>query len=275
MFEKEMEIAQPEAAVNPEIELNQEQEVESSIEQEVDEQINSDLEEFESLKRELSGLPSEQIELVKSITNKEDRQKAIELAKKQRADKDRLHLELGNTKKELERMNSFLQQIENQKLSQESNDILPEDSYLTEQERLLKNKIIQLENQVKLGEQQRLNAENFEIISQFKESKPDFEELEQDIGLAIDILNRKKGIAYTTKARQDRLEEAYKLAKSLNYSDKTEAELERLKQQEELRKQKIEESKKLKKFSRNSPSVPQKLTPDEIVAKIWSNDYAA
>lgn len=275
MFEKEMEIAQPEAAVNPEIGVNQEQEVESSIEQEVDEQINSDLEEFESLKRELSGLPSEQIELVKSITNKEDRQKAIELAKKQRADKDRLHLELGNTKKELERMNSFLQQIENQKLSQESNDVLPEDSYLTDQERLLKNKIVQLENQVKLGEQQRLNAENFEIISQFKESKPDFEELEQDIGLAIDILNRKKGIAYTIKARQDRLEEAYKLAKSLNYSDKTESELERLKQQEELRRQRIEESKKLKKFSRNSPSVPQKLTPDEIVAKIWSNDFAA
>lgn len=270
MTEKDLDLAQQETAVNPETEINQEIAVET--EQSVDEQINSDLEEFESLKRELSGLPNEQIELVKSITSKEDRQKAIELAKKQRADKDRLHLELGNTKKELERMNNFLQQLENQRqngVSQKVDENFPEDDYLTEQERILKNKLIQLENQVKLGEQKKIEAENYEIISEFSADKPDFAELEADIALAVDILNKKKGNPYTVKARRERLEEAYKLAKSLNYADKTESELERLRQQEELRKQKIEEAKKLKKFSRNSSSAPSNLTPSQIVAQIW------
>ena len=241
----------------------------------IEQEINDDFEEIESLKRELSGLPNDQIELVKSINSKEDRQKAIELAKRQRADKDRLYLELGNTKKELERMNGFLQTIENQRqsgVSQGVDERLPEDDYLTEQERILKTKIIQLENQVKRGDQDRTAAENYEIISEFSADKPDFVNLEQDIALAVDILNKKKGVAITIKSRKERLDEAYKLAKSLNNADKTEVELERFRQQEQLRKQKIEESKRLKRFSKTDSSAPLNLTPSQKISLIWSNN---
>ena len=65
-----------------------------------------------NIDKELSGLPKELVETVKTFKDPEDRAKAIKIAKEQRAREDRLHLQLGNTKKELDNVSGLLQKIE-------------------------------------------------------------------------------------------------------------------------------------------------------------------
>ena len=77
-------------------ELPQEEEAQNKESENLEPEINFD--------KELSGLPKELIETVKTFKDPEDRAKAIKIAKEQRAREDRLHLQLGNSKKELENL---------------------------------------------------------------------------------------------------------------------------------------------------------------------------
>jgi hypothetical protein len=89
------------------------QEIETSQEEEETENNESQDEKLElNLDKELSGLPKELIEAVKTFKDPEDREKTIKIAKEQRAREDRLHLQLGNTKKELENVSGLLKRIE-------------------------------------------------------------------------------------------------------------------------------------------------------------------
>lgn len=76
---------------------------ETEIEKQNQNEVNRD--------KELSGLPKELVELVKSIKDPEDREKTIKLAKEQRAREDRLHLENGNLKKERDNVGNLLKNL--------------------------------------------------------------------------------------------------------------------------------------------------------------------
>jgi len=76
---------------------------ETEIEKQNQNEVNRD--------KELSGLPKELVELVKSIKDPEDREKTIKLAKQQRAREDRLHLENGNLKKERDNVGNLLKNL--------------------------------------------------------------------------------------------------------------------------------------------------------------------
>jgi hypothetical protein len=89
---------------NNEVETSQEEETEKNEGEEIKPEVN-----FE---KELAGLPKELIEAVKTFKDPSDREKAIKIAKEQRAREDRLHLQLGNTKKELENVSGLLKNIE-------------------------------------------------------------------------------------------------------------------------------------------------------------------
>ena len=65
-----------------------------------------------NLDKELSGLPKELVEIVKTMQNPDDRAKTIKIAKEQRAREDRLHLENGNLKKENNNVSNWLKNLE-------------------------------------------------------------------------------------------------------------------------------------------------------------------
>lgn len=100
--------------------INNEEVVEQDIEQkEVENENTQEETKIEkqnqnevNLDKELSGLPKELVELVKTIKDPEDREKTIKLAKQQRAREDRLHLENGNLKKERDNVGNLLKNLE-------------------------------------------------------------------------------------------------------------------------------------------------------------------
>lgn len=100
--------------------INNKEVVEEDIEQkEVENENTQEETEIEkqnqnevNLDKELSGLPKELVELVKTIKDPEDREKTIKLAKQQRAREDRLHLENGNLKKERDNVGNLLKNLE-------------------------------------------------------------------------------------------------------------------------------------------------------------------
>jgi len=92
---------------------NDENQIEETPQEEETENKESEEQKPEvNLEKQLSGLPKELIEAVKTFKDPEDREKAIKIAKEQRAREDRLHLQLGNTKKELENVSGLLKNIE-------------------------------------------------------------------------------------------------------------------------------------------------------------------
>ena len=88
----------------PKEEETENNESKSQEEVKTDNEVNID--------KELSGLPKELVEAVKTFKDPEDRVKAIKIAKEQRAREDRLHLQLGNTKKELDNVSGLLKNLE-------------------------------------------------------------------------------------------------------------------------------------------------------------------
>lgn len=92
------------------LEETAEQETEKTTEEETE--IEKQNQNEVNIDKELSGLPKELVELVKSIKNPEDREKTIKLAKQQRAREDRLHLENGNLKKDRDNVSNLLKNLE-------------------------------------------------------------------------------------------------------------------------------------------------------------------
>ena len=88
---------------------NIEEKEETPIEEETEnKESESQKQDNVDIEKQLSGLPKELVDAVRTIKDPEDREKAIKIAKEQRAREDRLHLQLGNTKKELDNISGLL-----------------------------------------------------------------------------------------------------------------------------------------------------------------------
>ena len=113
LIKQNSEIQEPEAVEETENEIVETENIEETSQNEETENLEGDNQEKEvDIDKQLSGLPKELVEAVKTFKDPEDREKAIRIAKEQRAREDRLHLQLGNTKKELENVSGLLKNLE-------------------------------------------------------------------------------------------------------------------------------------------------------------------
>lgn len=143
-----------------------------------------------NLDKELSGLPKELVEIVKTMQNPDDRAKTIKIAKEQRAREDRLHLENGNLKKENNNVSNWLKNLEKnpaetiKNLAKELNVDLTSlnetvygDEYLTPEE-LSKKQIEDIQKEANQSIQKEFNKrEAKELLEEFLSSdeyKEDF-----------------------------------------------------------------------------------------------------
>ena len=121
LIKQNSEIQEPEAVEETENETVETGNIEETSQNEETENLEGDNQEKEvDIDKQLSGLPKELVEAVKTFKDPEDREKAIKIAKEQRAREDRLHLQLGNTKKELENISGLLKSTEAQSMGIES-----------------------------------------------------------------------------------------------------------------------------------------------------------
>lgn len=276
------------------------QEQEDNIVVEVDENQNdqtpkeNELESNESinepqidLDKELSGLPKELVETVKAFKDPEDRAKAIKIAKEQRAREDRLHLQLGNTKKELENVSGLLQHLQTKPaetfkaLAKQVNfdlkqaiDEPVQDDYLTTEE-LIEQRTKNIEQNSYLNLQREVNSrEAKELLADFLSEEPASEELifnNQSIFVSffnenILKLQQKLGDNYIPKKhRIDALKNAYQKLERLqpDYEEKIKL---KLKQEiEEQNKNKFDEAKKQQKISKPIANSNKPLTYEDTI----------
>jgi len=251
---------------NQEIETSQEEETENNESQDEKLELNLD--------KELSGLPKELIEAVKTFKDPEDREKTIKIAKEQRAREDRLHLQLGNTKKELENVSGLLKRIEtnpaetlkalaervgfdiNQLVNQ---DPVQDELYYTPEEMIEKNaKIAQIIHQesYKLLQDEVNKRESKELLAEFLEDTSHSEELianyQQEFVNFYNYELQKNGIQdyYPQKIRKQALKTAYIKLERLqpDYEEKIRAKI--LNEVNGQKKEKFDEAKKQQKISK-------------------------
>jgi hypothetical protein len=248
---------------NQEIETSQEEETKNNESQEQKLELNLD--------KELSGLPKELIEAVKTFKDPEDREKAIKIAKEQRAREDRLHLQLGNTKKELENISGLLKNIETNpaetfkalanRVGFDLNQLayqntVQDELYLTPEEQIEKKAQIIQQNSYKLLQEEVNKRESKELLAEFLEDTSHSEELianyQQEFINFYNYELQKNGIKdyYPLKTRKQALETAYAKLERLqpDYEEKVRAKI--LNDVNEQKKEKFDEAKKQQKISK-------------------------
>ena len=248
---------------NQEIETSQEEETKNNESQEQKLELNLD--------KELSGLPKELIEAVKTFKDPEDREKAIKIAKEQRAREDRLHLQLGNTKKELENVSGLLKNIETNpaetfkalanKVGFDLNQLayqntVQDELYLTPEEQIEKKAQIIQQNSYKLLQEEVNKRESKELLAEFLEDTSHSEELianyQQEFINFYNYELQKNGIKdyYPLKTRKQALETAYAKLERLqpDYEEKVRAKI--LNEVNGQKKEKFDEAKKQQKISK-------------------------
>ena len=248
---------------NQEIETSQEEETKNNESQEQKLELNLD--------KELSGLPKELIEAVKTFKDPEDREKAIKIAKEQRAREDRLHLQLGNTKKELENISGLLKNIETNpaetfkalanRVGFDLNQLayqntVQDELYLTPEEQIEKKAQIIQQNSYKLLQEEVNKRESKELLAEFLEDTSHSEELianyQQEFINFYNYELQKNGIKdyYPLKTRKQALETAYAKLERLqpNYEEKIRAKI--LNEVNGQKKEKFDEAKKQQKISK-------------------------
>lgn len=259
-------------------ETPQEEETENTLESENQkEDINID--------KELSGLPKELVEAVKGFKDPDDRAKAIKLAKEQRAREDRLHLELGNTKKELKNISGLLDSIETnpaetfkalaQRVNFDLNKIVQnpvqqeDELYLTPEE-LLDRKTKNIEqNSYKLIQEEVNRRESIELLDELlSDSNYNEDFIAENQAEFIQIYNReltKDGNKnyYTRKARLDAMKNAYSKLERLDPEFETKLRAKILKESEQSKKSKFDEAKRQQKIAKPVSNSNKPLTYDE------------
>lgn len=248
---------------NQEIETSQEEETKNNESQEQKLELNLD--------KELSGLPKELIEAVKTFKDPEDREKAIKIAKEQRAREDRLHLQLGNTKKELENISGLLKNIETNpaetfkalanRVGFDLNQLayqnpVQDELYLTPEEQIEKKAQIIQQNSYKLLQEEVNKRESKELLAEFLEDTSHSEELianyQQEFINFYNYELQKNGIKdyYPLKTRKQALETAYAKLERLqpDYEEKVRAKI--LNEVNGQKKEKFDEAKKQQKISK-------------------------
>lgn len=256
----------------------------------------SEDQEIDNLDKQLSGFTKEMIETVKSIKNPEDREKTIKIAREQRAREDRLSLQLGNTKKELNNISGLLQHLQTKPaetfkaLAKEINFNLKdavEDStvqdelYLTPEE-LIDRKTIEIQhNTHKYITDETNKREIAEVLTDFFSDKNYDEEFlynnkasfnslfDQEIYREIDKRDLNPKDYIPRKIRLDAMKAAYHKLERLqpDYENKIEA---RIRQKiDKEKKEKFDEAKKQLKFSKPFSNSNQPETFDHTLSKIW------
>jgi hypothetical protein len=248
---------------NQEIETLQEEETENNESQDEKLELNLD--------KELSGLPKELIEAVKTFKDPEDREKTIKIAKEQRAREDRLHLQLGNTKKELENVSGLLKRIETnpaetlkalaERVGFDINQLVnqnpvQDELYYTPEEMIDKKAQIIQQNSYKLLQDEVNKRESKELLAEFLEDTSHSEELianyQQEFVNFYNYELQKNGIQdyYPQKIRKQALKTAYIKLERLqpDYEEKIRAKI--LNEVNGQKKEKFDEAKKQQKISK-------------------------
>lgn len=234
--------------------------------------------------KELSGLPKELVEAVKTFKDPEDREKAIKIAKEQRAREDRLHLQLGNTKKELENIGGLLKNLEtnpaetfkalakrvNFDLKQVVDEAVYEDElYLTPEEQIKREAESIKQNSYQLLQAEVNKREAQELLAEFLEDSSHKEDLivehqQEFISFYNQELN-KSGAKdyYTLKERKKAMETAYLRIERLqpDFEDKIKEKI--LKEINEQKKEKFDEAKKQQRISKPIANGNKPLTYKE------------
>ena len=239
-----------------------------------------------NIDKELSGLPKELVEAVKTFKDPEDRAKAIKIAKEQRAREDRLHLQLGNTKKELDNVSGLLQKIETnpaetfKALAKRVNfdlrqavDEPVQDDYLTPEE-LINKRAKDIQQQTYLTYQQELNQrEAKELLADFLEDKPDDTLIYENQSVFVSFFNeniakkqQELGESYIPKKfKMQAMKDAYEKLERLQPDYETKIKAKIKKELEETSKAKFEEAKKQQKISKPIANSNKSLTTSELI----------
>jgi hypothetical protein len=239
-----------------------------------------------NIDKELSGLPKELVEAVKTFKDPEDRAKAIKIAKEQRAREDRLHLQLGNTKKELDNVSGLLQRIETnpaetfKALAKRVNfdlrqavDEPVQDDYLTPEE-LINKRAKDIQQQTYLTYQQELNQrEAKELLADFLEDKPDDTLIYENQSAFVSFFNeniakkqQELGESYIPKKfKMQAMKDAYEKLERLQPDYETKIKAKIKKELEETSKAKFEEAKKQQKISKPIANSNKSLTTSELI----------
>ena len=239
-----------------------------------------------NIDKELSGLPKELVEAVKTFKDPEDRAKAIKIAKEQRAREDRLHLQLGNTKKELDNVSGLLQRIETNPAEtfkvlakrvnfglRQAVDEPVQDDYLTPEE-LINKRAKDIQQQTYLTYQQELNQrEAKELLADFLEDKPDDTLIYDNQSVFVSFFNeniakkqQELGESYIPKKfKMQAMKDAYEKLERLQPDYETKIKAKIKKELEETSKAKFEEAKKQQKISKPIANSNKSLTTSELI----------
>jgi len=273
-FNKEITEQQVEETSDQQTEEVVEKKIEIEIEKQNQNEINFD--------KELSGLPKELVELVKSIENPSDREKTIKLAKEQRAREDRLHLENGNLKKEKDNISGLLQNLETRpaetikylikELNLDPNsfsETVDDDNYTTVEE-LTKKQIQDIEKKSKQSIQEEINQrESKELLEElFSDEKYNEDFVIKNQFMFIQLYNQeleKNGLKtyYSKKSRLEAMKIAAEKLERLNPDYETKLENKIRQQIENERKNKFDEAKKQQKISKSLSNSDKPFTDDE------------
>ena len=279
LIKQNSEIQEPEAVEETENEIVETENIEET------ENLEGDNQEKEvDIDKQLSGLPKELVEAVKTFKDPEDREKAIRIAKEQRAREDRLHLQLGNTKKELENVSGLLKNLEsnpaetfkalakrvNFDLKQVVDEAVYEDElYLTPEEQIKREAKNIQQNSYQLLQNEVNKRESKELLAEFLEDTSHSEDLivehQQEF---INFYNQelvKNGVQdyYPLKTRKKALETAYKRIEILqpDYENKLREKI--LKEVNEQKKEKFEDAKKQQRISKPVANASKPMTYEE------------
>lgn len=279
LIKQNSEIQEPEAVEETENEIVETENIEET------ENLEGDNQEKEvDIDKQLSGLPKDLVEAVKTFKDPEDREKAIRIAKEQRAREDRLHLQLGNTKKELENVSGLLKNLEsnpaetfkalakrvNFDLKQVVDEAVYEDElYLTPEEQIKREAKNIQQNSYQLLQNEVNKRESKELLAEFLEDTSHSEDLivehQQEF---INFYNQelvKNGVQdyYPLKTRRKALETAYKKIEILqpDYENKIREKI--LKELNEQKKEKFEDAKKQQRISKPVANASKPMTYEE------------
>lgn len=285
LIKQNSEIQEPEAVEETENEIVETENIEETPQNEETENLEGDNQEKEvDIDKQLSGLPKELVEAVKTFKDPEDREKAIKIAKEQRAREDRLHLQLGNTKKELENVSGLLKNLEtnpaetfkalakrvNFDLKQVVDEAVYEDElYLTPEEQIKREAKNIQQNSYQLLQNEVNKRESKELLAEFLEDTSHSEDLivehQQEF---INFYNQelvKNGVQdyYPLKTRRKALETAYKKIEILqpDYENKLREKI--LKEVNEQKKEKFEDAKKQQRISKPVANANKPMTYEE------------
>ena len=285
LIKQNSEIQEPEAVEETENEIVETENIEETPQNKETENLEGDNQEKEvDIDKQLSGLPKELVEAVKTFKDPEDREKAIKIAKEQRAREDRLHLQLGNTKKELENVSGLLKNLEsnpaetfkalakrvNFDLKQVVDEAVYEDElYLTPEEQIKREAKNIQQNSYQLLQNEVNKRESKELLAEFLEDTSHSEDLivehQQEF---INFYNQelvKNGVQdyYPLKTRRKALETAYKKIEILqpDYENKIREKI--LKEVNEQKKEKFEDAKKQQRISKPVANANKPMTYEE------------